>query len=259
MVTVMIIFIGVAELNMAELHPSNTNAILLIAGMYVVVFLGVALKLVNHYNGSQVEIEKLKKDKIETELKFLKAQLHPHFLFNTLNNLYALTLEKSDKASDVVLKLSELLDYILYKCIAEMVTLDQEIRQIENYIELESLRFGERLKVKFNVSQFPATTTIPPMLLLTLVENSFKHGASKTLLNSWIHIDLFPEGNQLIFNIKNSKRQMEDSNPEISGGIGLQNLQNRLKLIYKDKYTFSIDEQADSFGARLIIKKLTES
>lgn len=257
--TVMLIFIGVAELKIAELHPSNTNAILLIAGMYVVVFLGVALKLINYYNSSQVEIEKLKSEKIEAELKFLKAQLHPHFLFNTLNNLYALTLEKSDRASDVVLKLSELLDYILYKCSAEMVIMDQEIKQIENYIELEKLRFGGRLDVTFNRGQLPAATMIPPMLFMTLVENSFKHGVSKSMQRSWIDIELNYEQDRLIFNIKNSKQHLVDTKTDISGGVGLQNLRNRLKLIYKDNYTLNIEENDISFSAQLMIKTLSES
>jgi hypothetical protein len=102
--TVMGIFIAVAEMNYEELYPSNTKALILVAGMYVVVFLGVAIKLVNQFQSNQIEIQKLKSEKIEAELKFLKAQLHPHFLFNTLNNLYSLTLEKSEKAPDVVLK-----------------------------------------------------------------------------------------------------------------------------------------------------------
>lgn len=257
--TIMLIFIAVAELNISELHPSNTNAILLIAGMYVVVFLGVAVKLVNHYTRSQVEIEKLKKEKIEAELKFLKSQLHPHFLFNTLNNLYALTLERSDKASDVVLKLSELLDYILYKCNAELVSLGQEVKQINNYIELEKLRFGDRLYVDFSPFQFTPTAMIPPMLLMTLVENSFKHGVSNTMLRSWIKIDLKLEHDQLIFNIMNSKQNVVDAKPEKAGGIGLQNLQNRLSLIYKDNYTLRIEEKKSSFGVRLVIKSLSES
>ena len=241
--TVMIIFISVAELNMEELNSSNTNAILLIAGMYVVVFLGVAVKLVNYYSSSQVEIEKLKKDKIEAELKFLKAQLHPHFLFNTLNNLYALTLEKSDKAPDLVLKLSELLDYILYECNAELSPLRKEIKQIDNYIELERLRFGDRLAVEFSRSEVSSKIMIPPMLLMTLVENSFKHGVSKTMDSSWINLDLRIEKDNLIFNIKNSKHKIKNHKPEISGGIGLQNLQNRLKLIYKENYTFKVKKK----------------
>lgn len=249
--TIMLIFISVTKLNMEELNPSNTNAILLIAGMYVVVFLGVAVKLVNHYSSSQVEIEKLKKEKIEAELKFLKAQLHPHFLFNTLNNLYALTLEKSDKAPGLVLKLSELLDYILYECNAELSPLQKEIKQIDNYIELEKLRFGDRLAVQFSRSELSSKIMIPPMLLMTLVENSFKHGVSKTIDRSWINIDLRVEEDKLIFSIKNSTHKTKKSRNEVSGGIGLQNLQNRLKLIYKENYTFSIDEKEGSFDVLL--------
>lgn len=256
--TVVLIFIVVAEFNMEELHPANANAILLIAGMYAVVFLGVALKLFSHYNSNQLEIQKLKGEKIEAELKFLKAQLHPHFLFNTLNNLYALTLEKSDKASDVVLKLSELLDYILYDCKAEFVLLKKEIKQIENYIELEQLRFGDRLNVDFKFENIPATVAIPPMLLMTLVENSFKHGVSKTADSSWIKIHMYTEDDQLIFNIKNPVTSSKKMNKEISGGIGLQNLMNRLQLIYKDNYTLQIEEKDGFFEVHLVIQTFSK-
>ena len=232
MVTVIIIFLSVAELNLHEFHPSNTNAIFLIAGMYVVVFLGVAVKLVNLYNTNQVEIQKLKSEKVEAELKFLKAQLHPHFLFNTLNNLYALTLERSDKAADVVLKLSDLLDYVLYECDAELVPLEKEIKQIDNYVELERLRFGPRLEINYKLGEFPSHLTIPPMSLMTLVENSFKHGVSKSMDNSWIKIDLKADSQSLVFRIKNPKRKLNNQHQKPSGGgIGLVNLQNRLKFI----------------------------
>lgn len=257
--TVMLIFITVAELHMEEFRPANTNAILLIAGMYVVVFLGVAVKLVNQYNSNQVEIQKLKKEKVEAELKFLKAQLHPHFLFNTLNNLYALTLEKSDKAAGVVLKLSELLDYVLYECNANLVPLEKEIKQIENYIELEKLRFGSRPDVKFIRTELSTKKMIPPMLLMTLVENSFKHGVSKSMSKSWVHLNLEEKNDQLIFRVSNSKPKLNNSKPEISGGVGLQNLENRLKLIYKENFKFSKVAHEASFEAHLIIKTLFES
>ncbi len=257
--TVMLIFITVAKLQMEEFYPANTNAILLIAGMYVVVFLGVAVKLVNQYNSNQVEIQKLKKEKVVAELKFLKAQLHPHFLFNTLNNLYALTLEKSDKAADVVLKLSELLDYVLYECNAELLYLEKEIKQIDNYIELEKLRFGARLDVKFTCEEFSSNMLIPPMLLMTLVENSFKHGVSKSMGKSWIQIDIQEQYNQITFKVKNGKHKLNSSKPNISGGLGLQNLENRLRLIYKEHYSFNIEESKNTFAVELIIKTLSKS
>lgn len=259
MVTVMGIFIAVAEMNMEELHPSNTNALFLIAGMYVVVFLGVAIKLVNQYNSNQVEIQQLKSEKIEAELKFLKAQLHPHFLFNTLNNLYSLTLEKSDKASGVVLKLSELLDYVLYECNSELVLLEKEINQMENYIELERLRYGERLKVEFNTHNTPNKLMIPPMLLMTLLENSFKHGVSKTMDNSWIIINLSFHIEKIEFTIQNSINKLSPSKPEISGGIGLNNLKNRLNLIYQENYEMEIVEKGSSFMVDLKLNNQTIS
>ncbi|MCG8309585.1 MAG: histidine kinase [Cytophagales bacterium] len=259
MATVMVIFIVVAELKMEELHPSNTNALFLIAGMYVVVFLGVAVKLVNQYHSSRLEIQKLNRDKMEAELKFLKTQLHPHFLFNTLNNLYSLTLEKSDRASDVVLKLSGLLDYILYECNAEMVALDKEIKQIGNYITLEKLRFEDRLEVDFGFHGSSPEVMIPPMLLMTLVENSFKHGVSRTMKRSWIRIELKVESDRLLFDIKNSRHNIMNSERELSGGIGLQNLRNRLQLIYKDDFKLEISNDERSYEVQLEIKTFSGS
>lgn len=258
MVTVIGIFIAVAEMKMEELHPSNTNAIFLIAGMYMVVFLGAAIKLVNQYNTNQVEIQKLKSDKIEAELKFLKAQLHPHFLFNTLNNLYSLTLEKSDKASDVVLKLSELLDYVLYKCNSEFVPINDEVNQLKNYIELEKLRYGDRLDVDFRINNKHDRVSIPPMLLMTLLENCFKHGVSKTMDNSWIKVDLEVKEETTSFKIVNSKH-LPVPKQEKSGGIGLKNLKNRLQLIYKDKFELKIEEDTSCFSVYLKLTNKIES
>jgi LytS/YehU family sensor histidine kinase len=256
MVTVMGIFILVAELNMEELHPSNTNALILIAGMYLVVFLGVAVKLVNHYNQNQVEIQILKNEKIEAELKFLKAQLHPHFLFNTLNNLYSLTLEKSNKASDVVLKLSELLDYVLYECNAEFVPIKKEVKQMENYIALEKLRYGNRLKVEFIHDQDIHENKIPPMLLMTMLENCFKHGVSKSMKQSWIKVELKEVDSELDIDISNSKENSGKQDGSNSGGIGLNNLKNRLQLIYKEQFDLEIREDDLSYVTHLKLKKL---
>jgi two-component system, LytTR family, sensor kinase len=256
MVTVIGIFVLVAELNLEALHPSNTNALILIAGMYLVVFLGAGVKLLNHYYKNQMEIQTLKKEKVEAELKFLKAQLHPHFLFNTLNNLYALTLEKSDKASDVVLKLSELLDYVLYECNAELVTLEKEIKQMENYIELEKLRYGDRLDVSFSYPKSFTKVTIPPMLFMTLLENSFKHGVSRTTKNAWIRMEIRQVSAELVFEIKNGMEKIKNTKPHVSGGIGLDNLKNRLNLIYKDQYELIINEDDDSYTAVLTLKTI---
>lgn len=254
LMTVMGIFIAVAEMNYEELYPSNTKALILVAGMYVVVFLGVAIKLVNQFQSNQIEIQKLKSEKIEAELKFLKAQLHPHFLFNTLNNLYSLTLEKSEKAPDVVLKLSGLLDYILYECNAEFVPVEDEIHQMKNYIELEKLRYGDRLSIEFNSDSVPQKAAIPPMLFMTLLENSFKHGVSKTTENSWIRLSFSLVNEYLIFVVENSKPIGSNAEKDFVGGIGLENLKNRLNLIYKDDYKLIMHEGDISFRANLKLK-----
>jgi sensor histidine kinase YesM len=252
--TVIGIFILVAGLNLEALNPSNTNALILIAGMYVVVFLGAGVKLVNHYYKNQMEIQTLKNEKVEAELKFLKAQLHPHFLFNTLNNLYSLTLEKSDKASDVVLKLSELLDYVLYECNAEQVLLGKEIKQMENYIELEKLRYGDRLQVSFSYPKSFSKIAIPPMLFMTLLENSFKHGVSRTIENAWISMEIREVASGLVFEIRNSKEKSKSTKPQVSGGIGLENLKNRLNLIYKNQFELNMEEKDKSYTAILYLK-----
>ena len=255
MLTVIGIFIVVAEMNIKEFYPANINAIMLIAGMYVVVFLGAAIKLLNLYNRNQVTIEKLKNDKIEAELKFLKGQLNPHFLFNTLNNLYSLTLERSAKASEVVMKLSELLDYILYKCDGAEVSLKEEIVQLKNYVELEKLRYANRLEVKFVCSYIPNGILIPPMLFMPLLENSFKHGVSQSIEKSWIDVRCSFDNNTLIFSVSNSKCNRNSENAK--GGIGLKNLMNRLELIYKNDYDLKITDERKSFTVDLLVKSIS--
>ena len=258
MVTVMGIFIMVAELNIKEFHPANTNALILIAGMYVIVFLGAAVKLVNHYNQNQAQIQTLKKDKVEAELKFLKSQLHPHFLFNTLNNLYSLTLEKSDKAPDVVLKLSGLLDYILYECDADFVPLKKELNQLENYIELEKLRYGKRLSVTFDNNVNDLDQKVPPMLFMTLLENGFKHGVSKSVSDSWIKMKLLENSSFLKLEMENSVEKSQNEKLEKAGGIGLENLRNRLQLLFKEEYELKVEERKDSFFAYLKLPIIRE-
>lgn len=253
MLTILGIFVLVAEYQLDELHPSNTDAMYLIAGMYLVVFLGAAIKLFSHYHKNQLEIQKLSREKVEAELKFLKTQLHPHFLFNTLNNLYSLTIEKSDKAADVVLKLSALLDYVLYKSDADFVPIRNELEQLEHYIELEQLRYGNRLDVSFSYSEEVLNIKFPPMVLITLLENSFKHGVSTSIDRSWISIELEIRGKNLIIELKNSIASRIRKDDGKSGGIGLENIRNRLILTYKDQVELETDRKADAFEVRLTI------
>ena len=143
----------------------------------LVVFMS-SVKILRHWYKTEQHTRNLEREKLEAELKFLKAQIHPHFLFNTLNNLYSLTLKKSDYAPEVVLKLSGLVNYMLYYTKEQAVPLAKEIESIHNYIALEKIRYGKELEIAFDVSGNIGSSMISPMLLLPFIENSFKHGVS---------------------------------------------------------------------------------
>ena len=186
------------------------------------------------------------KEKLTAELQLLKAQVHPHFLFNTLNNLYALTLRKSDGAPEMVLKLSGLLSYMLYECNATEVPLEKEIRMLENYVDLEKLRYGSRLDVSLNFTGDIRGKTITPLLLIPFVENAFKHGSSEQLEQAWISLDLAVEGNRMSFKLVNSKDANESPGGG-AGGIGLVNVRKRLELIHANNYELKITPQEETF------------
>jgi two-component system, LytTR family, sensor kinase len=190
---------------------------------------------VKQYRITQRSKEKEKsliKEKLEAELKFLRTQTNPHFLFNTLNNIYALARKKSDATADVVMKLSKLLRFMLYESRKSHITIADELRVLSDYIELEKIRYNERLTLRFNKSIDDETQAIAPLILLPFVENAFKHGVGETRFNSFIHIDVILQKGQLIFMIENSK---EDEREEyITENIGLSNVRRQLQLMYPE-------------------------
>jgi LytS/YehU family sensor histidine kinase len=195
----------------------------------------------------------LAEEKMAAELNFLKSQIHPHFLFNTLNNLYALTLIKSEKTPDIVLKLSELLDYMIYKSNDVFVSLAKELKIIEGYIELEKMRYNERLEITYQVKGEADKYQIAPLILLPFIENCFKHGASKDRVKPVIHIEINIEPTFLFLKAINSipeKMENEESERE---GIGLSNVKRRLELIYPGKYEFEIRPNSKKFEVELKI------
>lgn len=192
---------------------------------------------------------KLNEQKKATELEALKNQLNPHFLFNTLNNLYALTLKKSDDAPRVIQKLSEILDYILYGCNKPFVALHKEIELIENYLSLEKIRYENRVKITFdkNVS---GQEKIAPLLLLTFVENAFKHGVTNEINQATINISIHKEHEQLVFKVENSKPLQ--AKPETKKeSIGLKNIKKQLELLYPKAYQLIIENRLNTFSANL--------
>jgi len=193
----------------------------------------------------------LSKEKTEAELKVLKAQLNPHFLFNTLNNIYSLSLDNSPKTPLAIGKLSEILDYVLYKCDGELVSLSSEITLIENYISLEKLRYDERLEVtiKANIKH---DVQIPPLLLLSLAENAFKHGAGEDSGSPKIGIHIASDGSVLKVEIWNTISSAYSGNNE--EGIGLSNIRKQLSLIYGNNYRLDIVVLPQLFTVILEIK-----
>jgi two-component system, LytTR family, sensor kinase len=189
----------------------------------------------------------LEKEKIESELNFLKSQIHPHFLFNTLNNLYALTLKKSDKAPDMVIQLSHLLEYTLYSGNRTEVELQDELKQLIGYIDLEKLRFGKRLKTNVDITEKVDGLMIAPLLLLPFLENSFKHGASQDMKTPFIELKADVVNNQLLFTVINSYRNENGKFERYKERIGLKNVKRRLELIYPKKHSLEINQKEDTF------------
>lgn len=226
-----------------------------IIGIYTVAIAAAAIKLLKR-NYHQEQIAKaFKEEKLDAELKFLKAQIHPHFLFNTLNNLYSLTLQNSSKSSEVVLKLSNLLDYMLYECNVREVPLSKEINQIQNFIDLEKLRYGERLEVSFTANGNFSNKRIPPLLLLPFIENAFKHGVSQEIENTFVSIDLSALADKVIFKVENTKtREKTSDSADYTKGIGLKNVRRRLDLLFDKKYDLQVFDEDETF---LIVLRLT--
>lgn len=216
-------------------------------------FMAIIKLILDRLKGNQKH-KALEKEKIETELKFLKAQIHPHFLFNTLNNLYALTLQKSDKAPETVLKLSEMMDYMLYQSKNERVPISKEVALVRNYIDLELLRYGDRLSLDFDVALDDETTLISPLIFLSLVENAFKHGASGSIEHPHIKIDLVLSEGELKLKVFNTRRiAPSGKRTGKNGGIGGANLKRQLELIYPKRYRIETEEHPDTYEVNLYI------
>ena len=192
----------------------------------------------------------LVKEKLETELKYLRNQTNPHFLFNTLNNIYALARKKSDLTADAVMKLSKLLRFMLYDAAKPLIAIGDEIRLLEDYIDLEKIRYNDRMVISFLKDVSDEQELISPLLLLPFVENAFKHGASESRFSSYIYVDIKLHNGILKFSVKNTK---ENNNQEYSGeNIGLNNVKRQLELLYKE-YDIQVLNEASTFLLSLTI------
>ena len=207
------------------------------------------LLLVFKLYSEKQQLLKLNEQKKMAELTALKHQLNPHFLFNTLNNLHALTLKKSDDTSKVIEKLSHILDYILYRCNDNYVTITNEIELINNYLSLEKIRYGDRVNINFT-QDVTGDEKIAPLLLLTFVENAFKHGVVQEINEATIEIQISKKENQLVFSIENSVPQTVKEKEQLVS-IGLNNIKEQLELLYPKAHDLIIYNNSNSFSAQL--------
>jgi two-component system sensor histidine kinase AlgZ len=199
----------------------------------------------------QQDLMAAKNEQVNAELQLLKAQIHPHFLFNTLNNIYAFAIERSDKTPDLILKLSSILSYMLYECRASLVPLEKEIEIMQHYIDLERERYGERIEISQNITRDSNTGQIAPLLMMPFIENAFKHGTSEDLEKSWMSLDIDVRQGTLRCKIVNSKNAR--SKPT-TRGIGIDNVIKRLNLLYPGTHELVMQEDDDFYSVALSLR-----
>jgi len=205
-------------------------------GEIYVVALATAIKLTVDWIYERKRNEDLQKIQLKTELNFLKSQIQPHFFFNTLNNLYALTLEKSDVAPEVVLKLSNIMHYVLYEVKEPLIGLLDSIKYIQNYLDLERLRYGDKIISTLEIIGEIEDVKVPPLLFLPFIENSFKHGV-RNLEHSKVNITFENIDNKLLnFTVENTIDEQQNAINAGSPGIGNQNVRRRLELLFKNNF-----------------------
>ena len=231
----------------------NWKGLYLVAfDLFITVAAATTIKMIRvHYKSLEFEQELLR-EKLQSELSFLRAQTNPHFLFNTLNNLYVLARKKSDRTADAIMMLSKIMRFVLYDCRASRIPVADEAKIIQDYIELEKLRYNDRLRVQYGENIVAPGGTIAPLLLLPFVENSFKHGAGSTTGTADIFVHLHLDNNLLDFEVRNT---VEGENPRPNPeGIGLKNVKRQLDLIYPGRYELSVGREDGVFRAHLSIR-----
>ncbi len=200
----------------------------------------------------ELRIKEVEKQKIETELRALKAQVNPHFFFNTLNSLYALSLDKSDKAPELILKLSDLMRYVIYESKDDLVPLGKQLEFLQSYVYLERLRSTESLDVRFDIHGDQSEVKIAPLIYLAFIENSFKHGAKDKGDQPYIHIIFNLEHEDRVeFTIENRTDPFSRQNAD--GGFGLSNVKKRLELLYPGKHELNITQSLSIYRVELTI------
>jgi LytS/YehU family sensor histidine kinase len=242
-----------------NLYEANTSVAdlpkIFVRGFYAVLHASIfiAIKLIKMWYENERHVSEMEKTRLESELKMLRDQVNPHFMFNTLNNLYGLIGKNPVHAQESVLRLSRIMHHMLYESNHSRIPMHQEIRCIRDYIELEKLRYPGNLSISLNVLDQVHALSIVPLTIFPFVENSFKHGASEMINEAWINVDFSTFKNWFVFKIENGKGPMVATEAK---GIGLNNVKRRLELIYGDDHSLQVIDGAETF---LVVLKISLS
>jgi LytS/YehU family sensor histidine kinase len=216
------------------------------SNLFTVIFLAM-IRVVTEWFEFEARKKSVENERLSAELNFLKAQINPHFLFNTLNNLYYLAYTKSSNTPEIIAKLSQMMRYMIYDSNHTQVPLHKEVEYMENYISLERLRLNDQIPIKFEVTGDPHKYRIAPFIFITFLENAFKHGVSNNNPKAWVNVSVQLIGNECIYTVENSKITTAKPESEEKSGIGLQNVARRLELSYPGQYDLNVNDLPDRY------------
>jgi sensor histidine kinase YesM len=216
--------------------------------LFIVIFVGM-LRFAADWFELEARKKEIENEKLIAELNFLKAQINPHFLFNTLNNLYYLAYSKADNTTEVIAKLSQMMRYMIYESNHPKVLLTKEIEYMQSYISLERMRLNNQIPIQFDIKGSIENVWITPLIFITFLENAFKHGVSDNNPKAWIKISIDLKGKECVYTVENSKASKGDSNEK--SGIGLQNVKRRLELSYPEQFQLKMEDRPDVYYVQL--------
>ncbi|MEM9302298.1 MAG: histidine kinase [Pseudomonadota bacterium] len=248
-------YVAISDLNLIErLGFSLVIRWIVFSKIPLLCFPAAVLIAVAYYRKEQREASSREQRKA-AEIEALKNQLNPHFIFNTLNNIYALAIQRSPQTAEAVAKLSGILDYVLYRCGNDYVSLGEEVAMLEDYMALERLRFGDRVEVSFS-NDSAGNEPVAPLLFLTLIENAFKHGVSQALGDAAVDVALRSDDREIVLEVSNTRPAPANDDDAQRSGIGLANLRRQLGLLYPDAHRLDLVDSAERFTATLALDRL---
>lgn len=255
-------FIGmIALMGLYQLYPYpfgetkfwSTKTLYMFVDLIYVASPVAVIKMIQGYISQQRTAAQLREEKMAAELQMLKNQLQPHFLFNTLNNIYSMVISGEKQAAGALLKLSDIISYMLYECNTDKVDLAKEMNLVRNYIELEKIRYGSRLEVSLDQRGNVNGKMIAPLLLIPFIENAFKHGVAKDESHPWVRVHLDTVDSTLVFIVENSLPSTDTNHSILKSGIGLDNVKKRIEIIYPALHSLII-QQKESFLVKLSLQ-----